>query len=129
MQRVPLFTPNGRALRAYTDLSTTGGGLHAVLLPVAAMLGFSARGGRRWPPSGPAGGRDVSVPRHPLASAPPGCPRPPALFFMIILPVMVILILGATFAASPPFRIGVVDLGAGQAGRRPHRRLAPALPA
>jgi ABC-2 type transport system permease protein len=41
LRRVSLLTPNGWAMRAYTDLSTNGGGLHAVLLPVAAMLGFS----------------------------------------------------------------------------------------
>ena len=41
MKRIALFTPNGQALRAFTDLSTTGGGLHAVVTPVVAILGFS----------------------------------------------------------------------------------------
>ncbi len=41
MKRIALFTPNGQALRAFTDLSTTGGGLGAVVLPVTVILGFS----------------------------------------------------------------------------------------
>jgi len=40
-----------------------------------------------------------------------------ALLYMLILPVMVILILGATLRGFSTFRVGVVDLGAGQAGR------------
>ena len=42
MRRLALFTPNGWALRAFTDLSTTGGGLHTVVQPVLAILAFSA---------------------------------------------------------------------------------------
>jgi ABC-2 type transport system permease protein len=42
MRRIALFTPNGWALRALTDLSTTGGGLHAVAGPILAILAFSA---------------------------------------------------------------------------------------
>ena len=42
MQRIALFTPNGWALRAFTDLSTTGGGLGTVLVPVLGILGFTA---------------------------------------------------------------------------------------
>ncbi len=42
MRRLSLLTPNGWALRAFTDLSTTGGGLAAAAGPVAAILGFSA---------------------------------------------------------------------------------------
>ncbi len=41
MKRIALFTPNGQALRAFTDLSTTGGGLHTVVTPILAILGFS----------------------------------------------------------------------------------------
>ncbi len=41
MRRIALFTPNGQALRAFTDLSTTGGGLGTVMTPVLAILGFS----------------------------------------------------------------------------------------
>ncbi len=41
MKRIALFTPNGQALRAFTDLSTTGGGLHTVATPVLAILAFS----------------------------------------------------------------------------------------
>lgn len=41
MKRIALFTPNGWALRAFTDLSTTGGGLGTVVTPVAAILAFS----------------------------------------------------------------------------------------
>jgi ABC-2 type transport system permease protein len=40
MKRIALFTPNGQALRALTDLSTTGGGLSVVVTPVLAILGF-----------------------------------------------------------------------------------------
>lgn len=40
MKRIALFTPNGQALRAFTDLSTTGGGLGSVVTPVLAILGF-----------------------------------------------------------------------------------------
>ncbi len=42
MRRLSLLTPNGWALRAFTDLSTTGGGVGAVVVPVLAILGFSA---------------------------------------------------------------------------------------
>lgn len=42
MRTLALLTPNGWALRAFTDLSTTGGGFSTVALPVAAMLAFSA---------------------------------------------------------------------------------------
>lgn len=42
LRRLSLFTPNGWALRALTDLSTTGGGLGAVAVPLLAILGFSA---------------------------------------------------------------------------------------
>lgn len=42
MRRIALFTPNGWALRAFTDLSTTGGGMGAVVVPVLAILGFSS---------------------------------------------------------------------------------------
>lgn len=42
MQRLALLTPNGWALRAFTDLATTGGGLSTVAVPVAAILAFSA---------------------------------------------------------------------------------------
>lgn len=38
MQRLALLTPNGWALRGYTDLATTGGGLAIVGLPIAAIL-------------------------------------------------------------------------------------------
>ena len=38
MQRLALLTPNGWALRGYTDLATTGGGLAIVVLPIAAIL-------------------------------------------------------------------------------------------
>ena len=42
LRRLSLLTPNGWALRAFTDLATRGGGLHSVLVPVAAILAFSA---------------------------------------------------------------------------------------
>lgn len=42
MRKMALFTPNGWALRAFTDLSTTGGGMGTVALPVAAICAFSA---------------------------------------------------------------------------------------
>jgi ABC-2 type transport system permease protein len=41
LRRLALFTPNGWALRGFTDLAT-GAGSHAVLEPVVAILGFSA---------------------------------------------------------------------------------------
>lgn len=41
-----------------------------------------------------------------------------ALFFMIVLPIGVILIIGATARGYSTFRIGVVDNGAGQSGRQ-----------
>jgi ABC-2 type transport system permease protein len=40
MRQIALFTPNGWALRAFTDLSTLGGGLHTVVTPVLAILAF-----------------------------------------------------------------------------------------
>ena len=42
MQRIALFTPNGWALRAFTDLSTTGGGIGAAAVPVLWILAFTA---------------------------------------------------------------------------------------
>ena len=42
MRKLSLLTPNGWALRAFTDLSTTGGGMATAAGPVAAMLAFSA---------------------------------------------------------------------------------------
>jgi ABC-2 type transport system permease protein len=40
-----------------------------------------------------------------------------ALFFLVVLPVVVILIIGFTVRGFSTFRVGVVDLGAGKAGR------------
>lgn len=45
MRRLALFTPNGWALRAFTDLSTTGGGFGTVAVPVLGILAFSAVAG------------------------------------------------------------------------------------
>ena len=42
MQRIALLTPNGWALRAFTDLSTTGGGLGTAVVPVVGILAFTA---------------------------------------------------------------------------------------
>ncbi len=41
-----------------------------------------------------------------------------ALFFLIVLPVFVILIIGASVRGFSTFRVGIVDLGAGQAGHQ-----------
>jgi ABC-2 type transport system permease protein len=41
-----------------------------------------------------------------------------ALFFIVVLPVAVIVIVGATVRGFSTFRVGVVDDGAGQAGRQ-----------
>jgi len=41
-----------------------------------------------------------------------------ALFFIVVLPVVVIVIVGASVRGFSTFRVGVVDLGAGQAGRQ-----------
>ncbi len=40
-----------------------------------------------------------------------------ALFFLIVLPVVVIVIVGATVRGFSTWKVGVVDLGAGSAGR------------
>lgn len=45
LRRLALLTPNGWALRAFTDLATRGGGLHTVAVPVLAILAFSAVAG------------------------------------------------------------------------------------
>ncbi|HZU79682.1 MAG TPA: ABC transporter permease, partial [Acidimicrobiales bacterium] len=42
MRRIALLTPNGWALRAFTDLSTLGGGMSSALQPLGGMLAFSA---------------------------------------------------------------------------------------
>lgn len=42
MRTLALCTPNGWALRAFTDLATAGGGLRTVLEPVVAICCFSA---------------------------------------------------------------------------------------
>lgn len=41
MRTLALATPNGWALRGFTDLATVGGGLGTVALPLAAILAFS----------------------------------------------------------------------------------------
>ena len=41
-----------------------------------------------------------------------------ALFFLIVLPIVVIVIIGVTVRGFSTFRVGVVDLGAGTAGRQ-----------
>lgn len=41
MRHLALLTPNGWALRGFTDLATKGGGLGAVVVPVSAILVFS----------------------------------------------------------------------------------------
>lgn len=45
LQRLALFTPNGWALRGFTDLATLGGGLSTAVEPVLAILAFSAAAG------------------------------------------------------------------------------------
>lgn len=42
MRHLALFTPNGWALRGFTDLATTGGGFATIVQPVLAILAFSA---------------------------------------------------------------------------------------
>jgi ABC-2 type transport system permease protein len=42
MRRIALFTPNGWALRAFTDLATLGGGFGTVVQPVLGILAFTA---------------------------------------------------------------------------------------
>lgn len=42
MRTLALATPNGWALRGFTDLATVGGGLGTVALPIGAILAFSA---------------------------------------------------------------------------------------
>jgi ABC-2 type transport system permease protein len=49
-----------------------------------------------------------------------------ALFFMVVLPVLVILIIGATVRGFGSFRVGVVDLGAGASGSQLTAALAHA---
>jgi ABC-2 type transport system permease protein len=49
-----------------------------------------------------------------------------ALFFLVVLPVLVILIIGFTVRGFSTFRVGVVDLGAGAAGREVTTALANA---
>lgn len=49
-----------------------------------------------------------------------------AMFFMVVLPVLVILIVGASVRGFGTFRVGVVDLGAGTAGRQLTTALAHA---
>ncbi len=41
LRRLALTTPNGWALRGFTDLSTGVGTVEAVLVPTLAILGFS----------------------------------------------------------------------------------------
>lgn len=48
-----------------------------------------------------------------------------ALFFLVVLPVLIILVIGVAIGGFDAFRVGVVDQGAGPAGRE----LAAALSA
>ena len=45
LRRLALLTPNGWAIRGFTDLATIGGGPGTVVLPVLAILGFSVVAG------------------------------------------------------------------------------------
>lgn len=45
MRNLALGTPNGWALRGFTDLATLGGGLRTVAVPIVAILAFSAVAG------------------------------------------------------------------------------------
>ncbi len=49
-----------------------------------------------------------------------------ALFFLIVLPIVVIVIIGVTVRGFSTFRVGVVDLGAGAAGRQVTTAMAQA---
>ncbi len=42
MRTLAMFTPNGEAMRGFTDLATIGGGVAMVARPIAAILLFSA---------------------------------------------------------------------------------------
>lgn len=42
IQHLALLTPNGWAIRGFTDLATIGGGVGTVVQPVLAILAFSA---------------------------------------------------------------------------------------
>jgi ABC-2 type transport system permease protein len=42
IKRLALLTPNGWAIRGFTDLATIGGGLGTIVEPVVAILAFSA---------------------------------------------------------------------------------------
>ena len=42
MRQLALLTPNGWAMRGFTDLATTGGGMGTVAIPILAILAFSA---------------------------------------------------------------------------------------
>ncbi len=42
LRRLALSTPNDWALRGYTDLATTGGGVATVVVPVLEILAFAA---------------------------------------------------------------------------------------
>jgi linearmycin/streptolysin S transport system permease protein len=42
MRTLALFTPNGEAMRGFSDLSTIGGGLGTVAVPIAVILAISA---------------------------------------------------------------------------------------
>lgn len=45
MRRLTLITPNGWALRGFTDLATVGGGVPRVAEPIVAILGFAVASG------------------------------------------------------------------------------------
>ncbi len=117
MRRLALLTPNGWALRAFTDLGTGGGGFGTVLVPVAAMLAFSAVVGRSGRGLRPQDAVDVTV----IAIAAGVLQRirrdRVALFFIVVLPVLLILVIGASSRGFSSFHVAVVDDGAGRTGR------------
>ena len=99
LRRVALFTPNGWAMRGYTDLSTNGGGLRTVALPVARDPRLQRGGRRRRRVARLAGGdlvsgRAVRVLAVTRVSVRRYARDRRALLFVLILPTMVILILG-----------------------------------
>ena len=118
MKHLALLTPNGWAIRGFTDLATIGGGFGTIVEPVEAILIFSAVVGAHRAEPGPPGGELMRALAIARASGRRVLRDRVSLFFLIVLPIVVIVIVGAVAQGFNTFRVGVLDLDGTQASRQ-----------
>ena len=118
IKHLALLTPNGWAIRGFTDLATIGGGFATIVEPVDGHphLQRRCRCGRAQPC--PPGGELVRALAIARASGRRVLRDRVSLFFLIVLPIVVIVIVGAVAQGFNTFRVGVVNLDGTTASRQ-----------